>query len=51
MYRHGATYVMLPHFIGSERISSFIKKHGTNRQAFTNYRERHMFNLGRAALK
>ncbi len=51
LYRHGATYVMLPHYIGSERISAFIRKHGTNRQAFNTYRQKHLFNLGRAALK
>lgn len=51
LYRHGATYVMLPHYIGSERISSFIKKHGTNHKAFTDYRQKHLLNLGRTALK
>ena len=38
LYRHGATYVMLPHFLGSERIGSFIKKHGFNQKAFDAYR-------------
>ncbi len=51
LYRHGATYVMLPHYIGSERISAFIKKHGTNRKAFSDYRQKHLINLGRTALK
>ncbi len=51
LYRHGATYVMLPHYIGSERISAFIKKHGTNHKAFNQYRQKHLLNLGRTALK
>ncbi len=51
LYRHGATYVMLPHYIGSERISAFIKKHGTNHKAFNDYRQKHLLNLGSAALK
>ncbi|MDO8335870.1 MAG: cation:proton antiporter [Candidatus Saccharibacteria bacterium] len=51
LYRHGATYVMLPHYIGSERISAFIKKHGTNHKAFNEYRQKHLLNLGSAALK
>ena len=51
LYNHGATYVMLPHFIGSERISSFIKRHGFNHGAFDEYREKHLMNLGKTALK
>jgi hypothetical protein len=51
LYRHGATYVMLPHYIGSERISAFIRKHGTNHKAFNEYRQKHLLNLGRTALK
>ncbi len=51
LYKQGATYVMLPHYIGSERISAFIKKHGANQKAFNNYRQKHLVNLGRTALK
>lgn len=51
LYKHGATYVMLPHYIGSERISSFIRKHGTSQRAFSDYRQKHLLNLGRTALK
>ncbi len=51
LYRHGATYVMLPHYISSERISAFIKKHGTSKKAFVHYRQKHLMNLGRTALK
>lgn len=51
LYRHGATYVMLPHFLGSERIGSFIKKHGFNHKAFDAYRKQHVISLGKSALK
>lgn len=50
LYEHGATYVMLPHFIGSEQVSSFIKRNGSDRQAFEAYRKRHIITLGKAAL-
>jgi Kef-type K+ transport system membrane component KefB len=51
LYRHGATYVMLPHFLGSERIGGFIKKHGFNHKAFDAYRKQHVISLGKSALK
>ena len=51
LYRHGASYVMLPHFIGSERISSYIKQHGFNPAAFNTYREKHIITIGKKALK
>lgn len=51
LYRLGVSYVMLPHFIGSERLSAFISTHGISRQSFDNYREKHMLRIGRAALK
>lgn len=51
LYRHGATYVMLPHFIGSERMSSFIKRNGNSKQAFEIYRKRHIASVGKAALR
>lgn len=51
LYRLGATYVMLPHFIGSERLNSFISTHGVSRESFDNYREKHMMKIGRAALR
>lgn len=51
LYRHGATYVMLPHFLGSERIGSFIKQHGFNHEAFEAYRKQHVISLGKSAIK
>lgn len=51
LYRHGATYVMLPHYLGSERIGGFIKKHGFNHRAFDAYRKQHVISLGKKALR
>lgn len=51
LYRHGATYVILPHFLGSERLGSFIKKHGFNHKAFDVYRKQNVLSLGKSALK
>ena len=51
LYKHGATYVMLPHFLGSERIGGFIKKHGFNHKAFDAYRKQHVISLGKSALR
>jgi Kef-type K+ transport system membrane component KefB len=42
LYEKGASYVLLPHFIGSEQASSFIKRNGTDTKAFEKYRLRHM---------
>lgn len=51
LYRLGASYVMLPHYVGSEQLNSFIRKNGTTKKAFTNYRQKHLYGLGRQALK
>lgn len=51
LYRHGASYVMLPHFLGSERISGFIKKNGFSHEVFDSYRQKHVLSLGKTALK
>ena len=45
LYKHGVTYVMLPHYIGSERISAFIKRKGVSKIEFEHYRERHLLLL------
>lgn len=51
LYRHGASYVMLPHFLGSERISGFIKRNGYAHNVFDNYRRKHLLTLGKTALR
>ena len=42
LYDTGATYVMIPQYIGSEKISSFIRKNGLNKTEFENYRAKHL---------
>lgn len=51
LYQLGVSYVMLPHFIGSERLSSFIATHGVDRASFDKYREKHMVKIGHTALR
>ncbi len=51
LYYHGATYVMLPHLIGSERIGAFMRRHGASKHAFEDYRQKHLVSLGRTATK
>jgi Kef-type K+ transport system membrane component KefB len=42
LYSLGAAYVMLPHYIGSEKIGAFIKKSGLKKSEFKRYREKHL---------
>lgn len=42
LYNEGADYVMLPRFIGNERIGAFIKKSGLKKSEFKKYREKHL---------
>lgn len=42
LYAYGASYVMLPHYIGSERMGSFIKKNGFDKTEFRKFREKHL---------
>lgn len=51
LYRLGVSYVMLPHFIGSERLSNYIAQHGIGHNSFDAYREKHMLKIGHAALR
>jgi len=45
LYELGATYVMIPHYIGSEKISSFIRKSGLKKSEFNHFREKHLATL------
>lgn len=45
LYEQGASYVVLPHYIGSEKISSFLKKNGLSKTEFRRYREKHLLYL------
>lgn len=41
LYELGASYVMMPHYIGSEKIGAFIRKNGFKKSEFKRFRERH----------
>jgi len=42
LYELGASYVMLAHVLGSERIGNFIRKSGLKKSEFRKYREKHL---------
>ncbi len=46
-YEAGATYVILPHYIGSEQVSAFLSKEGLSKQAFAKQRTKHLEYLER----
>jgi hypothetical protein len=50
LYSLGASYVILPHFIGSEHINSFIRRNGSNRKAFEQHKTKHIAALGHLSL-
>lgn len=45
LYHAGATYVMIPHLIGSEKISTFIRRAGLHKDRFVHYRNEHLILL------
>lgn len=45
LYGLGASYVMVPHYVGSERLSSFIARHGLKKKEFEKFKERHLAQL------
>lgn len=47
LYAAGADYVILPHYIGSEKVSTFIGKSGLSKKAFQKERARHLKYLDR----
>jgi Kef-type K+ transport system membrane component KefB len=42
LYELGASYVMMPHYIGSEKIGAFIKRSGFKKSEFRKFREHHL---------
>jgi Kef-type K+ transport system membrane component KefB len=42
LYDKGASYVILPHYIGSEKIGAFIRRNGLKKSEFKRYREEHL---------
>jgi hypothetical protein len=47
LYEAGASYVILPHYIGSEKVSEFISKSGLAKSAFRKQRIKHLDYLER----
>lgn len=47
LYEMGATYVMLPHYIGSQQLSQFIQDNGLNHSKFDSFREKHLVELSK----
>jgi Kef-type K+ transport system membrane component KefB/voltage-gated potassium channel Kch len=45
LYEEGASYVILPHFIGGEKIGAFVKKSGLSKSNFKKIREQHIRQL------
>lgn len=45
LYNHGATYIMMPYLIGSEKIGNFLKRTSLDKKDFDNYRDRHLTQL------
>jgi voltage-gated potassium channel Kch len=42
LYEKGASYVLLPHVVGGEKLNAFIRRNGSNKKAFDTYRTRHI---------
>jgi Trk K+ transport system NAD-binding subunit len=42
LYAKGASYVILPHFIGGEKIGAFVRKNGLAKSKFKEIREAHI---------
>lgn len=42
LYELGATYVMMPHYIGSEKVGSFLRKNGFKKGEFAKFRQKHL---------
>ncbi|HEY0965361.1 MAG TPA: cation:proton antiporter [Candidatus Saccharimonadales bacterium] len=51
LYEHGAAYVILPRFLGSEYITTHIKRHGMNQKAFERFRQKHIVSIGKQAVE
>lgn len=51
LYEHGASYVILPRFLGSEFITTHIKRYGMDKEAFARYRQKHIVTIGKQAVE
>jgi len=45
LYNHGATYVIMPHFLGGSHASMMIHKHGLNLNEFLKEKRKHLRQL------
>lgn len=45
LYGLGASYVILPHFVGSEKMSTFIKRNGFHKNEYQKFKEKHLSQL------
>lgn len=45
LYEAGASYVMMPHHVSSERVSKLLDRHGIERAKFTQLKEKHTHSL------
>ena len=51
LYDHGASYVILPRFLGSDFITTHIKRYGMDKEAFARYRQKHIVTIGKRAVE
>ena len=51
LYEQGATYVILPRFLGSEYITTHIKRYGMDKEAFHHFRAKHIVSIGKYAIE
>lgn len=45
LYGLGASYIMVPHFVGQERLSNFMVRHGFKKKEFEKHKEKHLAQL------
>jgi Kef-type K+ transport system membrane component KefB len=45
LYGLNASFVVLPHYIGNEKVGAFIKRNGFKKSEFNKYREKHLHYL------
>ncbi|MBP9738351.1 cation:proton antiporter, partial [Candidatus Saccharibacteria bacterium] len=48
LYGLGASYVMVPHFVGTEKLGNFIARHGLSKKDFEKNKEKHLAHLRNA---
>lgn len=51
LYNEGASYVILPRFLGNEYITSHIKRHGMGAETFKHFRQKHIVSIGKRAVE